>query len=271
MMNSFFQKTSMLFCLIILSTNSSYLYAENGVKDSLQKRVVTDKNEDEISLEHLARRAIAIGSKPSIFHWRESPLLVEIEYGQKIEFNNYDSAAYGVKFRIPLDNSNFVLGLKKITVSPTPASEGIARTPYTQPGRPTHYELQPGFDIALVEGIGNQYFSIIPPMQIVVRGQLCLNYLIYPNAHKGIGTGKLMKLLLDPKLQEKEKENLRKDIPAGMELDDSRFDILFGFGIDAFTKSGLFINFDALYGFPSNNKSKMEAIWDLSLGVGYAL
>lgn len=223
-------------------------------------------------LDALATRILGKVSRPSIYQWRQSPVMMRVNLGQVVELTQFDVSQKGLAFIVPGDDSYWELGLTRITVSATDGSDQLALTTYEQPGRPSHWQLRTGFGYSVVEGIGNNIFTFLRPTQFVLMAQTRLLYRYYPGAMAGMEGGEQLAAVLNPALTEQEIDNVSDSMPPGMILDASRMSLQFGLSLEVYDASGLHSTLSVALGHGLPNGTKVDAgnAWELAWGAGYA-
>ena len=244
--------------------------AEEGTKEKAEAERTTAEEKSppigsrKVPLDALINRSVGIVKRPAVLDWRASPIIVSLQVGQPVEYNNFDATQFNLDLRFPGASFSYRLGLSNVRVKDTKASLQLAQGPYFQSGRPSHIELQNALETPLIEGIGSQLWSWMPTTQFVLSGVLQLNSAIYGNGLSGF------KNLKNIQFNDDELEQQKSHAPEGMRISRFRHDIAFGLQWDNYYRTRVFWNFRAL-----GHKSIAAAPEDLkgwlsfSLGAGY--
>jgi hypothetical protein len=246
---------------------------EEKTRAEKSKEAVLDKLEkSRVPLPALSNRILGQTFRPAVLDWRNSSYLIHPSFGQLLELNNFETTRLGLAMRIPNDGMQLKFGLSYAHVAATHSSELLAKTPYRQAGRPSRIEADFGIESPVAEGILSQLLTFIPEAQVVFSLQATLRYLYYMGSTKGMSTRSTLGAWFSPRLTEMELQNLRRKAPAGMYLDQARINGGAGFAADVYFASRMYVNQSLTLMTPMlAPDSGLAYMWDLSLGVGYAL
>ncbi len=216
------------------------------------------------AIDTLAEKVLGQASRPSVFRWREASVIPTIHTRQVLELNLYETSAVELRFNVPSESVLWQWGLAEASTKSTQASNELAKTPYRQPGRPSHWQGHAGVGIPMIEGIGNQYISFIPPLQFVVMvtGDLIYRYYSAGREHQ-------IKRLLQPSLSDEEIGNITRTAPEGMAVDGSRLSLGAGLDLAVFGSWGVMISLGTGVN-RGLGRGGLGFVWEHSLGVGYA-
>ncbi|HYX32890.1 MAG TPA: hypothetical protein VE954_07230 [Oligoflexus sp.] len=222
-----------------------------------------------VPLETLLERSIGYAKRPSVVEWRKKNLILNVEMGQFIEYNNFDTSSWGFNLRFPSESFLVKSAVLKVETEATEASQQIAKTPFQQAGRPSRWEWQNGIEFPVLEGIGNQLFSFIPTSQCVLSAVAQLNLNIYPKIASS--PMDMLKGLYQTRLSADEIRRLQEDAPASMRILRSRHNVGVGLQWDNYYKSGISWNTRFMYERPVTSlDDKMKAWYSVTFGAGYA-
>ncbi len=233
---------------------------------SSEKASILDQK---VPLETLLERSIAYAKRPSIVEWRKKAIILNLEMGQFIEYNNFDSSSWGLNLRFPFESFLVKSAVLKVVTDATEASQQVAKTPFQQAGRPSRWEWQNGIEFPVLEGIGNQLFSFIPTSQCVLSAVAQLNLNIYPKIASS--PMDMLKGLYQTRLSTDQIKSLQEDAPASMRILRSRHNLGVGLQWDNYYKSGMSWNTRFMYERPVISlDDKMTAWYSVMFGAGYA-
>ncbi|WP_141733977.1 hypothetical protein [Oligoflexus tunisiensis] len=222
-----------------------------------------------VPLESLIDRSIAYVKRPSIVEWRKRPFILNIELGQFIEYNNFESSYGGIALRLPSDSFVVKSTLVDVKTYESEASRQIGKTPFQQTGRPSRLEWQNGIEVPILEGIGNPMVSWVPASQFVLSSVAQVNSHLYSNAVED--PVELFTRFHRLNLSDDELRRLQEHAPPSMRILRSRHSLGFGLQWDNYYRSGINWNTRFLYEMPmASPDRKLKAWYSLTLGVGYA-
>lgn len=223
--------------------------------------------------EALVDRTIGKSARSVGFDWRKTTAHASVFASQPAELNNFHSFRLGLMGRVPSDTLIFELSLAYVWAWGTESSEQLALTPFRQPGRPAHLEIDFLVGVPLAEGIVTAWPAWFPAAELVFNAYFDFRYLIYPGAFSGFRTRDTLRALFDPGLGDEEIANLDDDRLPGMEIDPQRYGIYAGLGTDIYLDFGLFVSPRVLFNVPlfaAASGSKMPFGMDFTLAVGAA-
>lgn len=226
-----------------------------------------------LPFEQVVDRTVGSAARPVRFDWRKTDLHLAIFAAQPVEFNNFNSFRLGLLARFPSDVLIFELGLSYVWVFNTSASKQLELTPYRQAGRPSRFEIDLTLGIPLAEGVVTVLPKWFPVLEMVFSVLVNFRYLFYPTGYEDVSTGSAFASLLSPQISSSERRSLDDNRKDGMEVDNQRYYLLAGFGLDIYMRSGIFVSprlalaipiFAAIVG------SEMSYALDVSLAIGVA-
>lgn len=221
----------------------------------------------------LAERSIGVASKPVEYNWREGLVQVAATGSHYFELNNYSTMRAGAMVRLPSDGVIYELGLSKVWVWDSPASQQLALTPYRQPGRPPRLEVDVNVGIPLAEGVVTAVPRRFPAAQLVFNVYVGFRYAVYPNSYSGIRGRDLASALSSPTMSDAEIENLEDRRLDAMQVDTGRYGIMAGVGNDIYLSQGIFLSPRVMFAVPlfvPVNESDLILWADFSLALGVA-
>ncbi len=226
-----------------------------------------------IPYELLLDKTVGTASKPVRFDWRKSTVQLGGFIAQPSEYNNYESIRGGGVVRIPTQTLLYEIGLSYVWVWETESSRQLALTPYRQPGRPRHFELDFTLGLPLAEGVVTAWPGWFPAAELVFSAYFNLRYLVYPTGFGGLKVREIFAASLSPRITDKEIENLDDERLPGMALDRTRYGLFAGFGTDIYFDFGLFVAPRVLIAVPlfaAAAESQLRLTLELSVSVGAA-
>ena len=222
----------------------------------------------------LVERTIGNTSKSVEFNWRRSRVQLAANGNHLFELNNFNSLRAGGMARIPSGGLIFELGLSHVWAWDTPSSELLALTPYRQPGRPPHLDLDFDVGIPLAEGVVTTFPRWFPAVELVFNAYGGLRYALYPTAFGGMKLREVAGAVVSPALTETEIDNLDDKRLDAMQVDPGRYGLVAGFGTDLYFRQGVFVSPRALFSVPVLAPAAGSELlfWaDLSVVIGVAL
>lgn len=236
-----------------------------GTKDGLHRF--------RMPFEDLVDETIGSTSRPVRFDWRKSTLQLAVFAAQPAELNNFNTVRAGALVRYPTDSVMLEFGLAYAWVFGTESSRQLSLTPYRQPGRPPRMELNFSVGIPLAEGVVTAWPSWFPAVELVFSAYFDFRYLFYPNGYSDVPLRTALVGIFSPQLSDEEIESLDGARLPGMGVDNQRYYLLGGFGVDVYFASGFFLSPRLLMTIPliaAVTDSEMVFGYDFSLAVGYA-
>lgn len=221
----------------------------------------------------LAERSIGMTSKPVEYNWRDGRYQIAATGSHYFELNNYSTMRAGAMIRLPSEGFIYELGLSKVWVWDSLASEQLALTPYRQPGRPPRLELDVTVGLPIAEGVVTAVPRRFPAAQLVFNVYVSFRYSIYPSSYAGIRGRELASALASPTMSEAEIENLETRRLEAMQIDTARYGLMAGVGNDLYLSQGIFISPRVMFAVPlfiPVNESDLRLWADFSLAVGVA-
>ena len=224
--------------------------------------------EERLPFKTLLSRSVAYVKRPAVVEWRKKTLYLQLELGQAIEYNNFSNLGYGLSLRFPSGDLVWKTSFLQVKVGDTGASKQVAKTPFQQEGRPSRFEWQNGVEMPLIEGIGQQLFTWMPPAQFVLSGVVQLNTYIY----QGLDGGPMdsVKRLVAAQLSTGETQQLAASAPAAMRIHRSLHSLSGGLQWDHYYATDLSWTARFLYERPAGGTAGGLGGWySFSLGAGY--
>lgn len=221
----------------------------------------------------LLDRTLGTSSRAVEFDWRRTQAHVAATGTHFFELNNFDSLRAGGLARFPSGGAIVELGLGYVWTWDTPSSEALALTPYRQPGRPDHVEIDLAVGFPLAEGVVTAAPRWFPSVEMVLNGYVGLRYVLYPGGFQGMKVREAAAALFSPTMTEDELDNLEDKRLDAMEVDPGRYGLVVGIGDDLYLKQGIFVSPRAMFGLPvlaPVNGSQLRFWADFSLAVGVA-
>lgn len=224
-------------------------------------------------LDDILKSQVGSVARASVYLWRQKTLLLSFDAGQLVEMNAFESKKFALMARFPGESMTFQLGLSRIFVAGTDATDALELTPYRQAGRPSRYELDSGIDLTISEGVANQLFDFYPLGQMVLSFQARLRYLIYPTTSKKGAFKDKMRSLFAVELSDEDFDDLSRTAPAGMAVERGRLNALVGLRFDHYAVSGFSLNANLLLALPLrvSDNDELKSWWEMAVGVGYGL
>lgn len=218
--------------------------------------------------EVLSERMIGTASRAVRFDWRKKSLGVGLMGSQLLELNNFNSARFGGLVRKPLGAVMGELAITRVWTRGSASTRKLALTPYRQSGRPSRFELDINASYPLAEGVATARPGFFPATELVFSANAGLRYVYYPGALSGAGLGESARTLLAPGLSAREQENLESKLPPGMQLDEVRYNLLTGLGLDVYFQTGGFLSPRAMVALPITG-SDLGLWWELTFSAGW--
>ncbi|MFZ9521302.1 MAG: hypothetical protein ACO3A4_12575 [Silvanigrellaceae bacterium] len=217
----------------------------------------------------LIERTVGTAGKSVRFDWRRKSQLFFLDYGQPVEYNNFETERFGASLFLPSSNWSFGFGLAKTFVSSTPSSRAISLMPYQQLGRPERWEILAGAFFPVAEGVTTLRLPILPAAQMVFSLAADFRYLIYPTLYSGSDLPGGLKSLLKIRLNSDELARLGDIALPGMRIDSGKVNVLTGVTLHLYTAGGFIVNSKAMIALGLLG-SEMPRHADFSFGIGYA-
>ncbi|MEE2644650.1 MAG: hypothetical protein VYD19_06920, partial [Myxococcota bacterium] len=223
----------------------------------------------------LLERAIAESSVRVRYPWRRSKFQLSLQGGLPVLFNQFESSRLGLLAAFPQDDLLWELGLSRVWVSESVSSELLAQTPYRQAGRPERVELSFGVTFPLAEGVVTLQTSFLPAAQLLLTAHGQLRQLIYFSQPEDADFTASFRRLLSTRLNNEELEALEGARPAGMLIDQRRYQLDVGLGLSLYFQSGFFLAQRFLLGTPVGEargaESALRLITEAQLLFGLAI
>jgi len=218
--------------------------------------------------EVLNERMIGAASRAVRFDWRKKRLGIGLIGSQLLELNNFSSTRVGGLVRKPLGNLMGELAITRVLTWGSASTDKLALTPYRQAGRPSRIELDVNLGYPLAEGVATARPGFFPATELVLSANTGFRYAYYPGALSGASLGDVAKSLFSPRLSEMELENLAGRLPPGMQLDEGRYNVLAGLGLDVYFQSGGFLTPRAMVALPLLD-TELGLWWELTFSAGW--
>jgi hypothetical protein len=218
--------------------------------------------------EVLNERMIGAASRAVRFDWRKRRLGIGLIGSQLLELNNFSSARFGGLVRKPLGSFMGELAITRVLTRGSASTDKLALTPYRQTGRPSRFELDINVGYPLAEGVATARPGFFPATELVFSASAGLRYAYYPGALSGATFGEVAKALISPSLSAKELENLESKLPPGMQLDEGRYNLLTGLGLDVYFQTGGYLAPRAMFALPITG-SDLGLWWELTFSAGW--
>jgi hypothetical protein len=225
------------------------------------------------TVDALIERAVGKTSRAVRYDWRRGTAQVGIIGALPIELNNFDALRAGIFGRLPTDYLMLELALSYVWVSGSTATESLALTPYRQPARPSHFELDISVGVPLAEGVITPMPGALPAAQLVLKGEGQLRSLMYPGSLAGFDFLEGARAVVRRKLTEEEIANLEDARLPGMQIDPARYSMWGGFSTDIYFASGFFFSQKVLVAIPllaGPTDTELFFGFELSLSTGFA-
>jgi hypothetical protein len=218
-----------------------------------------------IPLETLSTRSIGLVKRSAIYEWRKAAMIIDLQVGQPVEYNNFNSRSWHLELCFPQTSSYLRIGFHRTIVNDSKTSRELRETPYYQAGRASRWELSPAIAIPIQEGIGNQLFELVPPSQFVLAAVAELNFTFY-QANDPL----LIKKVIKTRLSGEEKREGTEHAPQSMKLSGARHDVGIGLQWDNYFSTGVKWDYRALFHIaPLAKKDELRYWWSFVFGVGY--
>lgn len=225
------------------------------------------------AVDALVDRAVGRTSRAIRYDWRRSPVQVGLIGALPAELNNFDALTAGVFARIPTRHVFYELALSYVWVSGSDSSRRLALTPYRQPARPSHIQLDFAVGVPLAEGVVTPMPGALPAVQLVFSGVGQFRYLIHPGAWDGLNFTEGLRAVVAGRLSDKELASLEDDRLPGMELDSGRYALWAGFNTDIYFQSGFFFAQKTIFAVPLLASATETALFfgfELTLSAGFS-
>lgn len=224
--------------------------------------------------EVLSERMIGAASRAVLFDWRKKTVALGVTGGPLLELNNFPSGRLGGFVRVPFGNLTAELAVTRVFTYSSDAGEKLALTPYRQAGRPNRIEFDLNLAYAILEGVGTPRVGFLPTVELVFTFNAGFRYLYYPNALGTANAGQVIEGLLSPKLQAREIEYLERERLPGMQVDAGRYNLLAGFELNLYFRTGIFLAPRVMMNIPIFSgaaNSSLGLWWELNLSLGWML
>lgn len=225
-------------------------------------------------MEALTERMIGSASKSVRYDWRNAQVGFGVVGSELLERNNFGSAGLGGFVRKPFSGLMGELAVTRVWTWGTDSSQKLALTPYRQYGRPSRFELDVNLSYPLAEGVVTSMPSFFPAAQLVFSVTGGFRYLYYPGELSGAKFADVAKALLNPRLTDREYNNLESAREPGMAIDSGRYGIMGGLTLDVYFQPGFFITPRALIHVPvlaPATGTHLGLWYELSLGIGWMI
>jgi hypothetical protein len=218
--------------------------------------------------EVLNERMIGVASRSVRFDWRKKRLGVGLIGSQLLELNNFSSARFGGLVRRPMGSFMGELAITRVLTWGSASTDKLALTPYRQAGRPSRLELDLNLGYPLAEGVATSRPGFFPATELVFSANAGLRYAYYPGALSGASFGQVAKSIIAPRLSTQELENLDSKLPPGMQIDEARYNLLTGLGLDVYFQTGGFFSPRAMVALPITG-TDLGLWWELTFTAGW--
>jgi hypothetical protein len=218
--------------------------------------------------EVLNERMLGVASRAVRFDWRKKRLGIGLIGSQLLELNNFSSARFGGFVRRPLGGFMGELAITRVLTWGSASTDKLALTPYRQAGRPSRVELDINLGYPLAEGVATARPGFFPATELVFSANAGLRYAYYPGALSGATFGEVARALVAPRLLEKERENLQSKLPPGMQIDEGRYNLLAGLGLDVYFQTGGFLSPRVMFALPITG-TDLGLWWELTFSAGW--
>lgn len=218
--------------------------------------------------EVLNERMIGVASRSVRFDWRKTKVGVGLIGSQLLELNNFSTARFGGLVRRPLGSFMGELAITRVLTWGSASTDKLALTPYRQAGRPSRLELDLNLGYPLAEGVATSRPGFFPATELVFSANAGLRYAYYPGALSGASFGTIAKSIIAPRLSTKELDNLQEKLPPGMQLDEARYNLLTGLGLDVYFQTGGFFSPRAMVALPITG-TELGLWWELTFSAGW--
>lgn len=225
-------------------------------------------------LDTLAESTVGVASRAVLFDWRRSTVGFGIVGSALLELNNFTSARVGGFVRVPVGNLSVELAVTRAITWGSDSTAKLSLTPYRQAARPTRIEFDVNASYALLEGVGTPRLSLIPPAELVFQLTLGFRYLYYYNALGTANFGQAFEAIFAPRLQQRELDYLEKERLPGMQVDPARYNLMVGFQLDLYFRTGVFLAPRVMVALPllaGITGSSLGWWWDLSMQLGWQI
>ncbi|MBN1205364.1 MAG: hypothetical protein JXB05_10615 [Myxococcaceae bacterium] len=266
---------SALLLIAVLGLPSATLAAEEPPPASAKEEPPPEEAPEDPALDRfrtpfevLNERMIGVASRPVRFDWRKKRLGIGLIGSQLLELNNFSSARFGGFVRRPLGGFMGELAITRVLTWGSASTDKLALTPYRQSGRPSRIELDLNVGYPLAEGVATARPGFLPATELVFSASAGLRYAYYPGALSGATFGQVAKALIAPSLSAKELENLERKLPPGMQIDEGRYNLLTGLGLDVYFQTGGFLSPRAMIALPITG-SDLGLWWELTFSAGW--
>lgn len=222
----------------------------------------------------LAESQIGLASRAVLFDWRRSTFGFGFVGSALLELNNFSSWRAGGFIRIPVGGLYVEFAATRAVTSGSQSTALLSLTPYRQPARPTRVEFDVNAGYALFEGVGTPRLALIPPAELVLSLNLGFRYLYYYNALGTANFGQVFEAIFAPRLTQREIDYLEKERLPGMQVDPGRYNLLLGFQLDLFFRTGVFLAPKVMVALPLLSGATGSSLgwwWELSMQVGWQL
>ncbi len=225
-------------------------------------------------LDALAESTIGTASRAVLYDWRRSTFGFGVTGGALLELNNFSSWRAGGFVRIPVGNLQVEFAVNRAVTSGSVSTDLLALTPYRQSARPTRMEFDLNASYALLEGVGTPRLALIPPVELVFSLTLGFRYLYYYNALGTANFGQVFEAIFAPRLTQREIDYLEKERLPGMQVDPGRYNLLVGFQLDLFFRTGIFLTPRVMVALPLLSGATGSSLgwwWELSMMGGWQI
>ena len=225
-------------------------------------------------LEALTERPVGEASRAVRFDWRRSRVGFGVLASSLLELNNYSSFRIGGYVRKALGRFMLELAVTYAHTWGSFASEQLSLTPYRQFARPSRLEVDFNLSYALAEGVVTPRVAFLPSAELVFSATAGLRYLYYFGSLAGVPAGDVLAALFNPRLSDREADNLEPQRLPAMQIARTRYSLLAGFQLDLYLRPGLAVTPRVLLSLPVFGGIPGAGLswwWELSLGVGAAL
>lgn len=225
-------------------------------------------------LDALAESNIGLASRAVLFDWRRSTVGFGFVGSALLELNNFSSWRAGGFVRIPVGNLQVEFAVTRAVTNGSQSTALLSLTPYRQSARPTRMEFDLNASYALFEGVGTPRLSLIPAAELVLQLNLGFRYLYYYNALGTANFGQVLEAVFSPRLTQRELDYLEKERLPGMQLDPGRYNLLLGFQLDLYFRTGVFLAPRVMVALPLLSGASGSSLgwwWELSMMAGWQI
>ncbi|MGE0173758.1 MAG: hypothetical protein AB7T49_13255 [Oligoflexales bacterium] len=143
-----------------------------------------ESKKDTFSSGTLVDEVVAQSEDKHLYDWRNYETEYEFSYGYMDESNNFENEVYQLGLGMPSVSGSYMrMGLRRVNVYPTPSSNLLGRTPFTQAAGRTRYEVYARYDMSILEG--RSFTRLSPWISDLGHAMFFTAGLHYRHANKG--------------------------------------------------------------------------------------